>query len=281
MRKLGWLLLAALSFQAAAEARLEDPIARPCYMCNASEMYAHAESLGVGEHYVYNGASVTNIQGFRVTNEGGQMVATHFAPPAWIRTQYNELMKLYDSSRGVFYDEWGTINLQPPGSPHVRNDNVMWGHHLSDLNPRHPEARDIVQRFLSRTSRFDYLKADAEHGRILRFESQLDGASPLIVRLKVYLSELGYMEFFFDHENRRWEYLRSADANLVLQEKPEDFLRSDGSPRRLVYRRGLLPYFWQRAEWAGIEVSGTPAPGGTDVGYLCGRTAGNIRCELN
>ncbi|WP_448141762.1 hypothetical protein [Stenotrophomonas bentonitica] len=282
MKRLSWLLLAALPYQAMAS--VEDPVAQPCYMCTNAEMYAKARSLGVGSHYVYQGSSETNIQGFHVTNEGGELVATHFVPAPWIRTQYNALMKLYDYTRGEFVDEWGTVGLQPPGSPHVmmekpQSDSILWGHHVSDLNPRRMEARETVRRMLTRSIRFDYLRADTEHGRILRFESQLHGAAPLIAKLKILTSELGYVEFYFDYETRQWEYLNSRDWNWVIQEKADDFLYPDGSPRRLVYQRSLAPYFVQRAGWAGVQVIGTPPFGSSSVAYLCARIAGKIECR--
>lgn len=282
MKRLSWLLLAALPYQAMAS--VEDPVAQPCYMCTNAEMYAKARSLGVGSHYVYQGSSETNIQGFHVTNEGGELVATHFVPAPWIRTQYNALMKIYDYTRGEFVDEWGTVGLQPPGSPHVmmekpQSDSILWGHHVSDLNPRRMEARETVRRMLTRSIRFDYLRADTEHGRILRFESQLHGAAPLIAKLKILTSELGYVEFYFDYETRQWEYLNSRDWNWVIQEKADDFLYSDGSPRRLVYQRSLAPYFVQRAGWAGVQVIGTPPFGSSSVAYLCARNAGKIECR--
>lgn len=282
MKRLSWLLLAALPYQAMAS--VEDPVAQPCYMCTNAEMYAKARSLGVGSHYVYQGSSETNIQGFHVTNEGGELVATHFVPEPWIRTQYNALMKLYDYTRGEFVDEWGTVGLQPPGSPHVmmekpQSDSILWGHHVSDLNPRRMEARETVRRMLTRSIRFDYLRADTEHGRILRFESQLHGAAPLIAKLKILTSELGYVEFYFDYETRQWEYLNSRDWNWVIQEKADDFLYPDGSPRRLVYQRSLAPYFVQRAGWAGVQVIGTPPFGSSSVAYLCARIAGKIECR--
>jgi len=282
MKKLWWLLLAALPH--AAVASVEDPVAQPCYMCTDAEMYAKARSLGVGSHYVYQAASQTNIQGFHVTNEGGELVATHFVPAPWIRTQYTALMKLYNELRGEFVEEWGTVSLQPPGSPHVmqersQSDSVLWGHHVTDLNPRRMEARETVRRFLTRSSRFSYLHADDEHGRILRFQSQLHGESPLIARLKILSSSLGYIEFYFDYDTRQWEYLHSADWNLRLQEKADDFLWPDGSARRVVYQRPLMPYFLQRAGWAGVEVIGAPLFGTPDVAYLCARVSGKIQCR--
>jgi hypothetical protein len=284
MKNLGWLLLAALPLQGMAQEKIEDPVAQPCYMCTDAEMYAKARSLGVGSHYVYQAASQTNIQGFHVTNENGQLVATHFVPAPWIRTQYNALMKLYNEVRGAFVDQWGTVSLQPPGSPHVmmeqpQSDTLLWGHHVSDLNPRREEARETVRRMLTRSSRYAFLNADAEHGRILRFESQSYGASPLIAQLKILTSSLGYVEFYFDYETRQWEYLNSRDWNWVIQEKADDFLYPDGTARRLPYERALAPYFVQRAGWAGVKVTGTPVFGTSTVAYLCARIAGKIECR--
>jgi len=284
MKNLAWLLLAALPLQGMAQERMEDPIARPCYYCTNDEMSERARSLGVGEHYVYNSASQTNIQGFNVTNVGGELVATHFVPPAWIRTQYNAMMKLYQQSSGRFVDQWGTVNLQPPGSPHVfmeqiQSDTVLWGHHVTDLNPRHLEARETVRRMLTRASRFDFLKADTEHGRILRFESQLQGGSPLISRLNIFLF-LGWIESFFDYDTRQWVYLQSSDGRNLIQESADDFVRPDGSPRRLTNDREFDPYFRQRAAWAGVDVVGTLPDRYRDATYLCSRTAGKIQCLL-
>lgn len=284
MKIFGWLLLAALPLQGTAQERMEDPVAMACYYCTDEEMYARARSLGVGEHYVYQGASLTNIQGFNVTNVDGELVATHFVPPAWIRQQYNAMMKIYQQSSGRFVDQWGTVNLQPPGSPHVLNEQiqsntVLWGHHMSDLNPRHLEARETVRRMLARASRFAFLTADTEHGRILRFEAQAHGMLPLISRLNIFLS-LGWIESVFDYETRQWVYLWSSDGGNLVQETIDDFVRPDGSPRLLTNTREFDPYFRQRAEWAGVEVIGTPPYGFRDATYECSRTAGKTQCRL-
>jgi hypothetical protein len=282
MKKLWWLLLAALPYPAVAS--MEDPVARPCYMCTASEMYERAESLGVGQHYIYDGASWTNIQGFNVTEVGGQRVATHFVPEPWIRTQYNALMRMYDAGTGRFVDQWGTVDLPAPGSPHGFNaqtatDTVLWGHHVSDLNPSHPEARQTVNRLLSRAVRFSFLHADTEHGRILRFESQADGRMPLISKLNIFLF-LGWVESFFDYDTRQWVYLRSSDGSYLVQEKAEDFLYSDGTPRTFTYTREFLPYFQQRADWAGVAVVGQPPMGYRNASYRCSIREGKPLCEL-
>lgn len=281
------LLLAAVPFQSMAQERLDDPVARPCYMCNAAEMYERAAELGEGEHYLYDGGSWTNIQGFNVARVDGRLVATHFVPAAWIRKQYNELMKIYDQTRGEFVDSWGTVSLQPPGSPHVlmnqpQSNTILWGHHVTDLNPLHMEARAIVQRMLTRGIRFDYLRADTDHGRILRFESQLDGGAPLISRLNILHSYLGFIEFYFDYDTRTWHYLESGDRFARMQEKPEDFLSAGGGPRDFLYRKEyteLRPYFLQRARWAGVEVIGE-LPGYVDVVFSCSRREEKIQCRI-
>ena len=282
MRNLLWLLLAALPSHALAD--IKDPIARTCYYCTPDEMSERAKALGPGEHYIYDGASWTNIQGFHVTEQNGQRVAQHFQPAAWIRTQYNAMMKLYDQPSGRFVDQWGTVSLQPPGSPHVlmeqiKTDTVLWGHHVSDLNPRHPEARATVRRMLTGASRFAFLKADTEHGRILRFESQAYGMLPLISKLNINLY-LGWVESFFDYETREWVYLRSSDESNLVQESVDDFVLPDGSPRRLTNAREFDPYFRQRAAWAGVDVIGTPLQGFRSATYLCSRTAGKTQCRL-
>lgn len=286
MKKLAWLLLAAFPYPAVAS--VEDPLARPCYMCTASEMYERAESLGVGQHYIYNGASWTNIQGFDVTEVNGQRVATHFVPEPWIRTQYNQMMRIYNQTRDEFVDPWGTVSLQPPGAPHVlleqpQSDRVLWGHHVAGVNPRHLEARETVRRMITRAIRFDYLDADTKHGRVLRIESPWGGVTPLISRLNILHSYLGFVEFFFNYETRTWEYLESGDRYARMQEKPEDFLRPDGSPREYLYRKDydeLQPYFLDRAKWAGVEIVGQ-LPTYADVTFSCGRRDEKIQCVIN
>ncbi|OEZ00091.1 hypothetical protein BIY45_13365 [Stenotrophomonas sp. BIIR7] len=285
MKKVWWLLLAALPYPAVAS--VEDPLARPCYMCTASEMYERAESLGVGQHYIYNGASWTNIQGFDVTEVNGQRVATHFVPEPWIRTQYNQMMRLYDERRDEFVDPWGTVSLQPPGAPHValeqpQSSTILWGHHVAGVNPRHLEARETARRMITRAIRFDYLNADTEHGRVLRIESPWGGITPLISRLNIITAYLGFIEFYFDHETRRWEYLESGDRYARMQETPEDFLHADGAPREFLYRKeyaALRPFFMDRAKWAGVEVIGE-LPGYVDMVFSCSRVQGKPQCRI-
>jgi len=285
MKKVLWLLLAALPYPAVAS--VEDPLARPCYMCTASEMYERAESFGVGKHYIYNGASWTNIQGFDVTEVNGQRVATHFVPEPWIRTQYNQMMRVYDQTRDEFVDPWGTVSLQPPGVPHVllegpQSNTVLWGHHVAGVNPRNVEAREIARRMITRAIRFDYLHADKEHGRVLRIESPWGGVTPLISRLNILHTYLGFIEFYFDHETRRWEYLESGDRYARMQETPEDFLHAGGAPRDFLYRkeyRELRPYFMDRAKWAGVEIIGE-LPGYVDMVFSCSRVQGKTQCRI-
>jgi hypothetical protein len=283
MRKFLWLAMAAVPFHAVAE--VNDPVARPCYYCTPDEMSERARSFGPGEHYVYSAAGSTNIQGYRVTEAHGQRVAEHFVPAAWIRTQYTEMMRLYNQSRGEFVDEWNSLSLQPPGSPHVLSvtDFVMWGHHVAGVHPQHKEAREIFSRLLNNTSRFSYLKADKEHGRVLRFEAQQDGRTPLIIRLKSGYAALGFVEYFFDHDSKRWEYLESGDVYNRMQERPEDFLSADGGPRSFRYPYTyyeVQPYFIKRAEFAGVNVIGQ-LPVRSDVMFNCSRVGEQIQCRIN
>lgn len=52
MKKLFWMMLAALPMQAIANE--EDPIAYKCYYCTPAEMKDVALAQGVGRHYVYD-----------------------------------------------------------------------------------------------------------------------------------------------------------------------------------------------------------------------------------
>jgi hypothetical protein len=273
-----WLIMAALPFQAAAE--VEDPIARPCYMCTPQEMQERARNLGPGEHYVYgNGA----LLGFRVTGGNGQVVAEQFAPAAWMRTQYTELMRIYNQHRGEFVDTWTSLTLNPPGSPHVRSDTILWAHHVAGVHPDHLQAREYVRRVLTNSTRFNYLKADKEHGRVLRFEAQLDGRMPLISRIHTGQTYLGFKEFFFDYDNKRWEYLESGDMYNRMQDRPENFLSADGGPRSFRYPYSyheLQPYFVQRAEFAGVKVIGQ-LPVRSDVMFNCSRVGTQTECRIN
>jgi hypothetical protein len=279
MKKMLWLLLAALPVQAAAN--VEDPIAYKCYMCTDDERVAVALGRGVGEHYVYNAANTRKLWAYRVALEGNTLVAEEFAPANWITYQYEKFMSMYKEDRGEFVDAYGTVALQPPGSPHVRSDLRLWGHHVSGLNPDHEQAREIALRSI--TARASYLAGDPEHGRLLRFEPQLRGDAPLIARFNILHTYLGFIEFFFNYDTRRWEYLESGDQYNRMQERPEDFLSADGGPRSFRYPYTydqLQPYFVQRAEWAGVNIIGE-LPVRADVTFNCSRVNEQTQCRID
>lgn len=277
MKKMLWLLLAAVPFQASASA--EDPIAWKCYMCTPAEREAVALGKGVGEHFVYNAAATRTLYGYRVTLQQGTLAAEEFAPPAWIARQYEEMMKLYKADDAEFRDEWGTIGIEPP----VPGEARLWGHHTSGLHPQSAEARERAMRVIRNAVRFNFLRYDGAHGRVLRFEPQLHGQAPLISRLNITTSQHGHIEHVFDHDTKQWVYLEARDLHNVMQDSAEDFLAPDGGPRRFYYSYGypeLQRAFIQRAEWAGVKVFGE-LPSRQNVYFNCSRRGDEIHCQIN
>jgi hypothetical protein len=288
MKKLAGLMAPALALMLAAvpalgNERPPDPIAWKCYMCTPEERMDIALSKGPGEHYVYTGGtSDSSIYGYRVTLQAGQLVAENFDPVYWIKNQYRTMMFAFDNDRGLFVKEFGTVNLYPPESPHARSDSRLWGHHVSALNPVSAEAREIARRSVEARMR-SLLQADPEHGRFLRFEFQLDGSAPLIVRLNIIFSQLGYVEYFLDHDTRTWHYLESGDQYHKIQESPDDFVAADGGPKTFRYpssNRELQSYFVTRARWAGANIVGH-LPTQTAVQFDCSRFDGKLQCYIN
>lgn len=282
MKRLLWLALGLAALPAQAQQRPEDPVAFKCYMCTEGERIELALSKGVGEQYVFGGGiSASSLYGYRVTSHAGQLVSEPFRPAGWMASQYETLMYGYKADRGANVVAFGTVALHAPGSPHVRSDNRLWGHHVSALNPVHEQAREIARRSVeSRMQAF--VNADAAHGRILRLESEFGERLPLIVRLNIIFDDLGYIEYLFDHASRSWNYLWAGDFYHRIQETPEDFLSADGSPRTFRYPAldGGEPYLVKRAHMAGIEVLGELSGNGTPSIY-CSRVATAIQCRIN
>lgn len=281
MRKLLWLALGLAALPVQAQERPDDPVAFKCYMCTEEERMELALGKGVGEHYVYGGSIyATSLYGYQVTSQDGQLVAEYFRPAGWMRSQYETMMYGYKSDRNEVVIQYGTVGLHAPGSPHVRSNHILWGHHVSALNPVHAQARELGRR--SVTARMNsMLNADAEHGRLLRFDDPLGGDLPVIVRLNIMYS-LGYIEYYLDHDSRTWHYLGAGDFHHRIQETPEDFLAADGGPRTFRYPTfdDAEPYLLERARWAGINVLGElPASGVPSI--HCSRVAGQIQCTVN
>ncbi|WP_312316012.1 hypothetical protein [Stenotrophomonas sp.] len=276
MKQALWLLLGMFAFSASANERPEDPIAWACYVCTEQERQQLALGKGEGEHLVYSAGTV--IYGYEVTRQGGDLVVRAFTPAAWISYQYREFMEDYNSSRGEFVYNWGLFSI-PPSSGSGPGETDMWGHHVSALNPTHVEARERVKRILNNNSNFSFLRVDP-YGRVLRFQFQLDGSSPYIVRLNVG-GALGAMEFYFDMETRSFEYLQSEDYHNPIQESAADFLAADGGPRTfgyLSYTQGQ-PYFIQRAQWAGVKVHGE-LNGSRRMRFDCSKMEGETHCFI-
>lgn len=278
MMKALWPLMGMIAMSANANERPPDPVAWSCHMCTEEERQSVALGRGEGQHFVYSLTNWYSLHGYEVTRQEGGLVVRGFTPPNWITNQYREFMEDFNESRGGFVHNWTYFEVYPPGSPHVLSNTIMWGHHVSSLNPRHEEAREIMRRILNNTTTFNFLKADA-YGRILHFDFQLDGTAPYIARLQVGGVGLGAMEFYFDMESRSWEYLRSMDYHTYIQESPEDFLAADGGPRSFNYRTYYQgqSYFMQRAKWAGVKMHGELS-GHRPTGFDCSRRDGDIHC---
>ncbi|WP_282294980.1 hypothetical protein [Stenotrophomonas sp. PS02289] len=280
LKHLLWLSLGLAAVPAQAEERLEDPIAWSCFSCSEEERQAFALRKGEGSHLVYTGFNYGLLYAYRVEARGDELVVEKRYPIAWLARQFDEMILHYRQSSGDFYDEWGTFDLFPPGWPSDPKDTILWGHHVSSLHPQHADARATVKRVLNNGTRYSHFKGDY-YGRVIRFDFQLDGSVPYTVRLKSGTTDLGYMEFYFDHDTRSWEYLGSQDLRHPIQETPEDFLGADGGARSFHYVttfQGAAPYFLQRAKWAGAKVHGEMPNPRKNVRFDCSRMDGELNC---
>lgn len=280
MRHLLWLSLGLAAVPAQANERPVDPIAWSCFYCNEEERQAMAIRRGEGMHLIYTGFKYDLLYAYNVQRDGSELAVERWYPASWVSKQFNAMILQYHQSSGEFYYDWGLLQLVPPGWPGETSDSVMWGHHVTDLHPRHAEARATVQRVLNGTAIFNHMRAD-QYGRVLRFDFQLDGTIPYTARLRNGSTALGYMEFYFDYDTRNWEYLGSRDLRHPIQESPEDFLAADGGARSFYYSRTFqdpAPYFLQRAKWANVKVHGEMPSTQRDVRFDCSRMDGEINC---
>lgn len=273
-------LLALSAPVAAAAAAPPDPIAYACFYCSSAEMEAVALSKGVGEHYVYDQA-MRSMQGFVVTQQSANLVAAGFAPPRWVMTQYAALLAVYDAPTGAFVHVMKDVKLPAPGTPHTRSDVYLWGHHTTGLNPLHAQARDIGRRHIVNRLSLPYLDADAEHGRLIRFQTASGGFVPIIARLQISNMYLGQVDYLFDRGSNAWHYLQASDIRHAIPETAEDFTGPTGR-RTFNYawtHRGLADYFVQRAAWAGVQIVGQTMPE-RETTFVCTDTAGRKSCTL-
>ena len=278
MKHLLWLSLGLAAVPAQADERPEDPIAWSCFYCTEEERQAKAIRMGEGMHFIYTGFNYGLLYAYNVQRDGIELAVERWYPASWLSEQFDSMILHYRQSSGKFYDVWGMFQLIPPGWPSPQSDTVLWAHHVSGLHPLHAEARATVKRVLNSVVRYNHLRADP-YGRVIRFDFQLDGSVPYTVRLGTGTTGLGEMEFYFDHDTRSWEYLRSGDFHTYMQESPEDFLAADGGPKSFYYTSFFegQPYFMQRAKWAGVKMHGEPIPW-RRMRFDCSRMDGDIHC---
>ena len=123
MKKLLWMMLAALPIQAVANE--DDPIAYKCYYCTPAEMEDVALAQGVGRHYVYDAGNL-NIMGFNVESAGNSLIATSFTAEDWVERQFKGMMGLYSGYDGSMEAYIENVDLLAPGSDHGRTNQRLW-----------------------------------------------------------------------------------------------------------------------------------------------------------
>ncbi|WNH52939.1 hypothetical protein [Stenotrophomonas oahuensis] len=286
MKKLFWMMLAALPMQAMANG--DDPIAYKCYYCTPAEMEDVALAQGVGRHYVYDYAS-RSIMGFEVAQAGGNLVANPFKAESWVDRQFRGMAALYDvttSSMTIRFDE---VKLLAPGTEHGREiGRMLWGHHLSALHPDHAEARETIHRYLTEHPELVFLDTTTSGGRLLKFAHSIENPAPILATMHMGEEFLwgGRMrvDFYFDHATRHWHFLDAkAGGSYFVQNSRDDFAPAEG---RFTfdhhYNRPELPLaaFIERAGWASLPVHGEVVPGKTRS-VRCERTTDDIQCYLD
>ncbi len=280
MKKLFWMMLAALPLQAMANE--DDPIAYKCYYCTPAEMEDVALAQGVGRHYVYDYSDL-RIAGFEVSRAGNNLVATSFVAEEWVQQQFIGFMALLDPSSGIKYVQFGDVELLAPGTDHGRVTQLLWGHHLSALHPDHGKARETVHRFLMSRRELQFLDTTLSNGRLLKFEHELASPSPIVASLAIgKYGVWGYTfnsKFQFDRESRRWHHAASS-ASGPIQQTRMDFAPTDGIHRFVIsdHVNILGNAFIERAKWASIPVHGELPRWRAE--FRCERKADDIQCYI-
>ena len=282
MKKLLWMMLATLPTQAMANN--EDPIAYKCYYCTPAEMEDVALAQGVGRHYVYD-AQKFSIMGFEVISSDGALTATQFPTESWVRMQIGGMLEYFNNSTGEMKIPVSS-HLYAPDTEHARFNRYIWGHHLSELNPRHKAVRETLHRYLTDHNRMRFLDTSISGGRLIRFEYMVDGNSPIIAEVSHIDKNYGTSQFYFDHDSRRWRYVDSTHrvhhSDVAIEESRDDFAPNEGTTRH-DYGNGSIEIaqaFLERAQWASIPVHGTlPTTG--DAKIRCERKADDIQCYID
>lgn len=278
MKKLLWMLLAALPMQAMANE--EDPIAYKCYYCTPDEMEDVALAQGVGRHYVYDAENLI-IVGFDVAAPSGNLIASPFEAEDWVKTQFKGMMGIYNPSDGSMKAWITKVALLAPDSDHGRKNQRLWGHHLTALNPVHDRAREVVRRFLKASPELAFLDTTTSEGKLLRFKYMMDDESrPIIVTLHFDTTDPGFARFFFDHSTREWHFLDAKDR-YPIQQDWSDFGPQQGNNyfNYASLRDELSEAFVKRAMWASVPVHGS-IPEHKDVQFRCERKVDDIQCHI-
>ncbi|WP_313456235.1 hypothetical protein [Stenotrophomonas sp.] len=280
MKKLFWMMLAALPMQAMANE--EDPIAYKCYYCTPAEMEDVALAQGVGRHYVYDYSDLS-IAGFEVAHTGGNLIATPFPVEDWLERQYQGFMALMDPSLGIMLGQLENVELLAPDTDHGRSTQLLWGHHLSALHPKHGIARETVHRFLMTTPEFNFLDTSTTGGRLLKFEHELHTPLSLYAGLHfgrdMVWNDILYSNFQFDRASRRWHHI-SSFASGPIQQTRIDFAPTEGGRRFSIndHVNVLGNAFIERAAWASVPVHGELPT--WRVMFRCERKADDIQCYI-
>lgn len=280
MNKWLWLLLAASPMTALAQG--DDPIAYKCYYCTPEEKEDVALLQGVGQHYVYDVATL-HIVRVEVSLRGGRLVAETFPAEDWVRKQFVGLVQLHghhligSNLEPLGYFE--RVYLYAPGSDHARSGTYLSSKHFSALHADHGEARRIGARYLEARPVFGFLDMVASGGRLLRLELNKDGDRPPVAVLGFAGGDLA--RFYFEYATRRWEYLEANDGTYPVQESVDDFV-IDGQATTFKYRwldSSQRDAFMERAAHAGVAMVGTLVRH-NDTTFICDRVEDRVECTI-
>ncbi|HDS0924822.1 TPA: hypothetical protein QDZ10_003316 [Stenotrophomonas maltophilia] len=285
MKKMLWLLLAAMPMQAVASE--EDPIAYKCYYCTPDEMEEVALAQGVGRHYVYDAEKLT-IVGFDVFLRDEVLKAESFVAESWVQNQFLGMMSLYDPHSGEMRLYIRDVGLLAPNTEHGRRSRYIWGQDITALNPHHAQARESVRRYLTEHTELSFLDTSNSSGKLLKFHYAMNGDRPIVVAMtfKGNSDINSHTYYYFNHDGRRWTYLYSnlpqGYSHERIQEDRLDFAPSEGDTI-FDYRTGngfWAEAFIERATWANIPVHGQ-LPVRESVRFTCKRATDDIQCYIN
>lgn len=282
MKKMLWLLLAAIPMQAVAGE--DDPIAYKCYYCTPDEMEGVALAQGVGRHYVYDAERLT-IVGFDVFLMDEALKAESFVAESWVQNQFLGMMSLYDPLNGELEAMISDVALLAPNTEHGRSSRYIWPQDLTALNPHHKDARERVRRYLADYKELAFLDTSMSGGRLLKFQYTQEGDRPIAAWMSFRHRNVGHAIYHFDHDTRSWNYhksyLRENGSFKPVQESREDFAPTQGRTT-FQYRSSeseLSRAFMDRAGWADVPVHGQ-LPSYGDVRFNCERAINDIHCMI-